>query len=149
MPVLTRFYTAFLNCDLGMALPKSIFPPHPFGIVITSGTEFGEDVVVGHQVTIGNRNGIMAAPKIRHRVYIGAGAKILGPVTIGDDAMVGANSVVTRDVPAGKKWSARTVSSTDSKYRTSKSRFTQLRQISGACGARMMQRGRTLDHSLP
>jgi serine O-acetyltransferase len=43
----------------------------------------------------------MAAPKIGHRVYIGAGAKILGPVVIGDDAVVGANAVVTKDVPAG------------------------------------------------
>jgi serine O-acetyltransferase len=94
-------YTAYLNCDLGMALPKTVFLPHPFGIVVSSGVEFGEDVVIGHQVTIGNRGGVMAAPKIGNRVYIGAGAKILGPVTIGDDAVVGANAVVTRDVPPG------------------------------------------------
>jgi serine O-acetyltransferase len=43
----------------------------------------------------------VAAPKISNRLYIGAGAKILGPVTIGDDAVVGANAVVTKDVPAG------------------------------------------------
>ena len=84
-----------------MALPESVFLPHPFGIVVSSGVEFGEDVVIGHQVTIGNRGGVMAAPKIGHRVYIGAGAKILGPLTIGDDAVVGANAVVTKDVPAG------------------------------------------------
>jgi len=101
VPVLTRLYTAFLNCDLGLRLPASVFLPHPFGIVVTSGTEFGDDVVIGHQVTIGNRSGVMAAPRIGNRVYIGAGAKILGPVTIGDDAVVGANAVVTKDVPAG------------------------------------------------
>jgi acetyltransferase-like isoleucine patch superfamily enzyme len=72
-------------------------------IVVSSGVEFGEDVVIGHQVTIGNRSGIMAAPKIGHRVYIGAGAKILGPVRIGDDAVIGANAVVTKDVPAKAK----------------------------------------------
>ena len=101
IPGLFRIYSGYLNCDLGMALPETVFLPHPFGIVVSSGVEFGEDVVIGHQVTIGNRGGVMAAPKIGNRVYIGAGAKILGPVTIGDDAVVGANAVVTRDVPAG------------------------------------------------
>ncbi len=101
IPGLFRFYSAYLNCDLGIALPETVFLPHPFGIVVSSGVEFGEDVVIGHQVTIGNRGGVMAAPKIGHRVYIGAGAKILGPLTIGDDAVVGANAVVTKDVPAG------------------------------------------------
>lgn len=100
-PVLRRLFTAYLNCDLGLALPKSVFLPHPFGIIVSSGVEFGEDVVIGHQVTIGNRGGVMAAPTIGHRVYIGAGAKILGNVTIGDDAVVGANAVVTKDVPTG------------------------------------------------
>lgn len=101
IPVLRRLYTAYLNCDLGMALPDSVFLPHPFGIIVSSGVDFGEDVVIGHQVTIGNRSGAMAAPKIGHRVYIGAGAKILGPLSIGDDAVIGANAVVTKDVPAG------------------------------------------------
>lgn len=101
IPGLYRFYSAFLNCDLGMALPESVFLPHPFGIVVSSGVEFGEDVVIGHQVTIGNRSGVMAAPKIGNRVYIGAGSKILGSLTIGDDAVVGANAVVTKDVPTG------------------------------------------------
>lgn len=100
-PGLFRVYSAYLNCDLGTPLPLSVFLPHPFGIIVSSGVEFGEDVVIGHQVTIGNRSGVMAAPKIGNRVYIGAGAKILGPVVIGDDAVVGANAVVTKDVPAG------------------------------------------------
>lgn len=103
LPGIFRIYSAYLNCDLGTPLPETVFLPHPFGIVVSSGTNIGEDVVIGHQVTIGNRNGIMAAPKVGNRVYIGAGAKILGPVHIGDDAMVGANAVVTRDVPAGRK----------------------------------------------
>lgn len=100
-PGMFRIYSAYLNCDLGMALPKSVFLPHPFGIVVSSGVTFGDDVVIGHQVTIGNRSGVMAAPIIGHRVYIGAGAKILGSLTIGDDAVIGANAVVTKDVPAG------------------------------------------------
>lgn len=100
IPGLFRIYSGYLNCDLGMALPESVFLPHPFGIIVSSGVEFGDDVVIGHQVTIGNRSGLMAAPKIGNRVYIGAGAKILGPVVIGDDVIVGANAVVTKDVPA-------------------------------------------------
>lgn len=103
VPGLFRFYSAYLNCDLGGPLPKTTFLPHPFGIVVAAGARIGDDVVIGHQVTIGNRNGIMAAPIIGDRVYIGAGAKILGPVKIGNDAMVGANAVVTRDVPPGAK----------------------------------------------
>lgn len=101
IPGIFRAYSGYLNCDLGMALPDTVFLPHPFGIIVSSGVEFGEDVVIGHQVTIGNRAGVMAAPRIGSRVYIGAGAKILGPVTIGDDAVVGANAVVTKDVPSG------------------------------------------------
>lgn len=101
IPLVSRVYSAYLNCDLGRPLPESVFLPHPFGIVLSGGTEMGDDVVIGHQVTIGNRNGVMAAPKIGSRVYIGAGAKILGSLTIGDDAMIGANAVITKDVPAG------------------------------------------------
>ena len=84
-----------------MALPESVFLPHPFGIIIAAGSEIGKDVVIGHQVTLGNRNGVLAAPKLGNRVYVGAGAKLLGPVIIGDDVMIGANAVVTVNVPPG------------------------------------------------
>lgn len=102
IPVVSRIYTAYLNCDIGSPLPKDIFLPHPFGIVISSGVRFGNDVVIGHQVTIGNRGGIMACAQVGNRVYIGAGAKILGPVSVGDDVMIGANSVVTKDIESDK-----------------------------------------------
>jgi serine O-acetyltransferase len=102
IPIFRRLFTAYLNCDIGGPLPKSTFLPHPFGIVVTTSAIIGEDVVIGHQVTIGNRNGIMSAPTIGNRVYIGAGAKILGPVTIGEDAIIGANAVITKDVPAAR-----------------------------------------------
>jgi serine O-acetyltransferase len=100
IPGLFRIYSAYLNCDIGRPLPESTFLPHPFGIVVAAGSKLGEDVVIGHQVTLGNRNGVLAAPKIGNRVYIGAGAKILGPVNVGDDAVIGANAVVTKDVSA-------------------------------------------------
>ena len=84
-----------------MALPATIFLPHPQGIVIHGQTRIGRDVVIGHQVTLGGRDISPAAPNIEDGAYIGAGAKILGGVTVGCGATIGANAVVTRDVPAG------------------------------------------------
>ena len=92
----------YLNCDIGSGLPEDIFLPHPFGIVISADCTFGDDVVIGHQVTLGNRNGVIGAPKLGNRVYIGAGAKLLGPISIGDNVLIGANAVVTVDVPADR-----------------------------------------------
>jgi serine O-acetyltransferase len=103
IPLLYRIYSLILNCDLGRPLPSTVFLPHPYGIVLAAGAKIGEDVVIGHQVTIGNRNGFLGAATIGDRVYIGAGAKILGPVKIGNDAMIGANAVVTKDVPPNAK----------------------------------------------
>ena len=68
--------------------------------MISTDATFGEDVVIGRQVTIGNRNGMCAPSRIGNRVYFAAGAKVLGDISIGDDVVIGANAVVTRDVPA-------------------------------------------------
>jgi serine O-acetyltransferase len=101
IPVLSRGFMYFLGCHVGQALPASLFVPHPLGIVIHSGTQIGENVVIGHQVTLGGRDLSNSTPIIEDGVYIGAGAKILGRVRVGRGATVGANAVVTRDVPAG------------------------------------------------
>ena len=102
VPVMTRLFMYYLGCDIGLALPKTVFLPHPMGIVIHSEAHIGDNVVIGHQVTIGGRELTRtAAPQIEDGVYIGAGAKILGGVRIGRGATVGANAVVTKDVPAG------------------------------------------------
>jgi serine O-acetyltransferase len=101
VPLVSRLLGYFLGCDIGLALPKSVFLPHPLGIVIHSGTQIGENVIIGHQVTLGGRDLTSAAPRVEDGVYIGAGAKILGGVRIGRGATVGANAVVTKDVPAG------------------------------------------------
>ncbi len=101
LPVVSRLFMYFLGCDIGLALPKSVFLPHPLGIVIHGGTRIGEDVVIGHQVTLGGRDLTSAAPQLEEGVYVGAGAKILGGVRIGRGATVGANAVITKDVPAG------------------------------------------------
>jgi serine O-acetyltransferase len=101
VPVIRQFYARLLGCEIGLALPETVFLPHPQGIVIHEKTRIGRDVVIGHQVTLGGRDISPAAPTIEDGVYIGAGAKILGGVTVGRGATVGANAVVTKDVPAG------------------------------------------------
>ena len=83
-----------LNCRLGGGLQM----PHPNGIVIHPDAEIGPNCVLFQQVTIGTREG-SGAPKIGGHVDIGAGAKILGDVTIGKNARIGANCVVLNDVP--------------------------------------------------
>ena len=75
---------------------------HFGGIIISGDAVLGDDVVVRNGVTIGlRRTGQRGSPVIGNRVDIGAGAKLLGAITIGDDAVIGANAVVLRDVPAG------------------------------------------------
>lgn len=72
-----------------------------FGDIIISGdTQFGDDVVLRNGVTVGLRHtGHRGAPRIGNRVDIGAGAKILGVISIGDDVAIGANAVVLTDIP--------------------------------------------------
>src|ERR1700748_1665557 len=74
---------------------------HFGGIIISGDAVFGDDCVIRNGVTVGLRHaGVRGAPVIGNRVDIGAGAKILGPVHIGDDVAIGANAVVITDVPA-------------------------------------------------
>ena len=73
--------------------------PHPNGVVIAPDANIGINCIIFQQVTIGTADG--GYPTIGNNVLIGAGAKILGPVKIGDGAKIGANAVVLRDVPAG------------------------------------------------
>lgn len=75
--------------------------PHPNGIVIHPAAEIGPNCVIFQQVTLGTTRNRRGVPKLGGHVDVGAGAKILGPVTIGDHAMIGANAVVTHDVTAG------------------------------------------------
>jgi len=102
IPVLARGYQFFLGCDIACALPETVFLPHLQGIVIHANTSLGNDVVIGHQVTLGGRDFTDDAPVIEDGVYIGAGAKILGKLRIGRGATIGANAVITRDVPPGR-----------------------------------------------
>jgi serine O-acetyltransferase len=73
---------------------------HFSDIIISGDASFGDDVIIRNGVTVGLRHtGIRGAPKIGNRVDIGAGAKILGAITIGDDVAIGANAVVVENVP--------------------------------------------------
>ncbi|HEX5105944.1 MAG TPA: DapH/DapD/GlmU-related protein [Pirellulaceae bacterium] len=72
---------------------------HSTGVVINGQVQGGSRVHLEHQVTIGAER--RQSPVLGNRVFIGAGAKIIGPVHIGDDARIGANAVVLKDVPAG------------------------------------------------
>jgi serine O-acetyltransferase len=75
---------------------------HFGGIIVSGDAVIGDDVVIRQGVTIGlKRTNQRGAPQIGNRVDIGAGAKLLGPIRIGDDAVIGANAVVLCDVPAG------------------------------------------------
>jgi serine O-acetyltransferase len=71
-------------------------------VVIGETAEIGDDVMIYHGVTLGARSlkQVKRHPTIGNRVTVGAGAKVLGPVYIGDDSAIGANAVVTHDVPA-------------------------------------------------
>ena len=80
---------------------RRVFIDHATGVVIGQTAVVGEDVVIFHGVTLG---GVSMTPGKRHptvgnHVMIGAGAKVLGPITIGNGAKIGANAVVTKDVP--------------------------------------------------
>jgi len=75
---------------------------HFGGIVISGDAVFGDDCVIRNGVTVGLRYaGQRGVPTVGNRVDIGAGAKILGPIQIGDDVLIGANAVVLIDVPSG------------------------------------------------
>ncbi|QKJ67729.1 serine acetyltransferase [Deefgea piscis] len=75
---------------------------HFGGIIISGDAIIGDDVILRHGVTLGLKHeGERGAPRLGHRVEVGAGAKILGNIQIGDDAKIGANAVVLIDVPAG------------------------------------------------
>jgi serine O-acetyltransferase len=72
---------------------------HSFGIVINSSVRAGRGLVIEHGVTIGAEKN--QSPVLGDNVFIGAGAKIIGPVRIGSDVRIGANAVVNRDLPDG------------------------------------------------
>ena len=87
----------------GARVGRRFFIDHGMGVVIGETAEVGDDVMLYHGVTLGGRSmaRVKRHPTVGNRVTIGAGARVLGPVVVGDDTQIGANSVVVKDVPAG------------------------------------------------
>jgi serine O-acetyltransferase len=97
-----------IEITTGIMLPESAqigrrLQIEHFGAIIIHGhSVIGDDCLIRQGVTLGNIGaGYDGAPRIGNRVEIGAGAKIIGPVTVGDGAVIGANAVVLRDIPPG------------------------------------------------
>lgn len=86
----------------GAQLGRRLFIDHGMGVVIGETAEVGEDVIIFHGTTLGgtSTNPGKRHPTVGNRVTIGSGAKVLGPITIGDDVGIGANAVVVKDVPS-------------------------------------------------
>ncbi|RKT79195.1 serine O-acetyltransferase [Terracoccus luteus] len=97
-----RFATG-VEIHPGATLGRRFFIDHGMGVVIGETAEVGDDVMLYHGVTLGGRSlhPVKRHPTVGNRVTIGAGARVLGPLDIGDDVQIGANSVVVKDVPSG------------------------------------------------
>jgi serine O-acetyltransferase len=98
-----RFWSVVTQADIPLdtVIGGGLMLPHPNGVVIHPKARIGPNCMIFHQVTLGTRPAQPVAPRIGGHVDIGAGAKILGDVSIGDHARIGANAVVLSDVPAG------------------------------------------------
>lgn len=92
----------------GARIGRRLVIDHGMGVVIGETAVIGDDCLMYHGVTLGGKlvqrredSRGRRHPSIGNQVKIGAGAKLLGPISVGDDAVIGALSVVTKDVPAG------------------------------------------------
>ena len=94
-----RLNSIFCNCIIGRGADfgARFVLVHATGVVINGRVVGGSDVFLEHQVTIGAER--RASPRLGNEVFVGAGAKIVGAVSIGDGARIGANAVVVKDVP--------------------------------------------------
>ena len=94
------FWSILTQSDIAIEarLGSGLMLPHPNGVVIHEEACIGDDCMIMQQVTIG-MIGEAEVPTIGNRVYIGAGAKIIGKLAIGDGARIGANAVVVSDIP--------------------------------------------------
>ena len=104
-----RFWTG-IEIHPGARIGERLFIDHGLGVVIGETAEVGNDVTMYHDVTLGgvlpsvnsaSQIGVKRHPTIKDGVIIGSGAQVLGAIVIGQGARIGANAVVTKDVPAG------------------------------------------------
>lgn len=96
----SRFFTG-IEIHPGALIGRRFFIDHGMGVVIGETAVVGDDVLMYHQVTLGGRarGRFKRHPTIGDRVLLGAGAKIIGAIHVGDDAKIGANALVVKDVP--------------------------------------------------
>jgi len=104
----SRFLTG-IEIHPNAKIGKNLFIDHGMGVVIGETAEIGDNVTIYHMVTLGGiapsvnsdaQRHVKRHPTLKDNVVIGSGAQILGPIVIGKNAKVGANAVVTKDVPA-------------------------------------------------
>jgi serine O-acetyltransferase len=98
--------TCHMDIEIAAKIGPGICFPHTWGIVIGGLSSIGRNCKIMQGVSLGGAGGKknpggQSQPYLGDGVFVGAGAKILGPVTIGDGAKIGANAVVVKDVPAG------------------------------------------------
>jgi len=99
---LVRWYTG-IEIHPGASIGRRFFIDHGTGVVIGETAEIGDDCTLYHGVTLGGTTWEKGKrhPTLGNNVVVGAGAKVLGPILVGDNARIGSNAVVTRDVPDG------------------------------------------------
>jgi len=104
---LSRFLTG-IEIHPRANIGKNLFIDHGMGVVIGETSEIGDNVTIYHMATLGGispsvnsneQRNIKRHPTLKDNVVVGSGAQILGPVTVGKNAKIGANAVVTKDVP--------------------------------------------------
>ncbi len=97
---LSRFLTG-IEIHPGAVIGRRFFIDHGMGVVVGETAEIGDDCTLYHGVTLGGTswNEGKRHPTLKNNVVVGAGAKILGPITINENARVGSNAVVVKDVP--------------------------------------------------
>lgn len=98
---ISRFLTG-IEIHPGAVIGRRFFIDHGMGIVIGETAEIGDDVSIYHGVTLGGTtwNKGKRHPTLKDNVVVGAGAKILGPITVSEGARIGCNAVVVKDIPA-------------------------------------------------
>ncbi len=99
---LARWFTG-IEIHPGAKIGRRVFIDHGMGVVIGETAEIGDDCTLYHGVTLGGTSWQKGKrhPTLEAGVIIGAGAKVLGPITIGAGAKIGSNAVVVKDVPPG------------------------------------------------
>ena len=105
---LSRFFTG-IEIHPRAEIGKNFFIDHGMGVVIGETSEIGDNVTIYHAATLGGispsiksdeQRDVKRHPTLKNNVVVGSGAQVLGPIIVGENAKIGANAVVTKDVPA-------------------------------------------------